>query len=47
VIVRDRSEESDSSGSVEEVETLVIKSAQKSGGDGDSYPHRVFQHSAD
>ena len=40
-------EESDSLGLVEEVEARVVKSAPKSGGDDDSCPHCLFQHSAD
>ena len=38
---------SDTSGSVVEVEARVVKSVRESGGDDVSHPHRVFQHSAD
>ena len=39
--------ESNNSGSVEEVENRIVRSVHKSGGDDNSRLHRVFQHSAD
>ena len=41
------SNDTGTSGLDEDNKGHTIKSARKSGGDGNSYPHRVFQDSAD